>query len=432
MLETDKHIRDSARSASWVIALLAGSTLIWGGLFPLAGAVVSLGTVTVEGNVKKVQHPTGGIVGELMVKEGSRVKHGDVVARLDATQTRANLGVVVGDMLAQRARMLRLLAERDDLADLRFTAELLAAATVDPTTRQAIDSETQLFIARRTVREGQKSQLRERVSQTEKEMQGTEMQMRATSEQLAIAAEERLALEPLRLKGLVQKPRLTALDREISRSEGIIGDAKSRLEQGRAKIRETETQIMQVDRDRISETNKELREAEAKLVELIERRKLAEDQLQRVDIRATASGIVHEMNVHTVGGVVNQGEPLMLIVPDPQELVVEAKIAPQDIDQIHDKQPARIRFTSFNQRITPEVIGSVFRISPNTTKDQQTGATYYTVGLRLAEGEAEKLKGSNLAPGMLAETFITTADRTALSFLFKPLTDNFIKVFAGR
>ncbi len=432
MLETDKHIRDSTRVAKWVIGLLGGAALFWGGLVPLEGAVVSVGTVSVEGNVKKVQHPSGGVVSQLLVKEGARVTQGEVVARLDDTQTRASLGVVMGDLVAQRARTLRLQAEREDLADLTFAPDILDAAAKDPTTRQAIDSEVKLFNARRMAREGQKSQLRERVTQTEKEMQGTEMQMRATSEQLAIATEERQALEPLRLKGLVQKTRLTSLEREIARSDGIVGDAKSRLEQGLAKIRETESQIKQIDRDRVAESNKDLREAEAKIVELTERRKAAEDQLQRVEIRAPASGIVHEMNVHTVGGVVNQGEPLMLIVPDPQELVIEAKIAPQDIDQVYLKQQARIRFTSFNQRITPEVLGHVFRISPNTTKDQQTGATFYTVGFRLNEGQAEKLKGSNLAPGMLAETFITTTDRTALSFLFKPLSDNFIKVFAGR
>jgi HlyD family secretion protein len=428
MLETEKHIQDTARVVKWAIALLGGSALIWGGLVPLEGAVVSLGTVAVDGNVKKIQHPTG----ELLVKEGSRVSLGEVVARLDDTQTRANLGVVMGDMLAQRARTIRLLAEREDLSELRFSSEILAAAANDPTTRQAVDSETRLFNARRMAREGQKTQLGERVVQTEKELQGTTLQLRATSEQHAIAFEERQALEPLRLLGLVVKPRLTALDREISRNDGIIGDAKSRIEQGQAKIRETKSQIEQVDRDRMAEANKEMREAEAKLVELTERRKAAEDQLQRVDIRSPASGVVHEMNVHTVGGVVNPGEPLMLIVPDPQELVVEAKIVPQDIDQIHHKQLARIRFTSFNQRITPEVIGTVFRISPNTSKDPQTGATYFTVGLRLVEGQAEKLKGSTLAPGMLAETFITTTERTVLSFLLKPLSDNFIKVFPGR
>ncbi len=432
MLETEKHIRDSARSAKWAIGLLCGATIFWGGMIPLEGAVVSLGTVAVEGNVKKVQHLTGGIIGELMVKEGSRVKVGDLVARLDDTQTRASLGVVLGDLLAQRARAIRLQAEREDLGELRFTPDVTLASAHDLTTGQAIESETRLFNARRAAREGQKGQLRERIVQTEKELQGTEMQMRATNEQLSIAIEERQALEQLRLKGLVQKPRLTALEREIARSEGIIGDAKSRVEQGRAKIRETQSQIDQVDRDRMAEAHKDLRETEAKIVELTERRKAAEDQLQRVDIRATASGIVHEMAVHTVGGVVNQGEPLMLIVPDPQELIIEAKIAPQDIDQIHNKQPARIRFTSFNQRITSEVTGQVFRISPNTTKDQQTGATFFTVGLRLADGQVEKLKGSTLAPGMMAETFITTEERTALSFLFKPLSDNFIKVFAGR
>lgn len=432
MLDTDSAIKGQARIAAWAIGLLGGAAVLWGTLYPLDGAVVTVGTVTVDGNVKKVQHQTGGIIGEVTVREGSRVTAGDVVARLDATQTRATLGVILSDLMAQRARAVRLMAERDDAKDLIYPPAMTTAAANDPAMRQALDSELNLFAARRNARQGMKSQLRERIAQTEKELQGTDMQLRATSELLSIAVEERQALEPLRLKGLVQKPRLTSLEREIARSEGTIGDAKARIEQARGKMRETEVQIEQIDRERVSEANKEMREAEAKIAELSERRTAGEDLLRRVDIKAPASGTVHELAVHTVGGVINPGEPLMLIVPYPQVLVIETKVAPQDIDQVHLDQQARVRFTSFNQQLTPEFLGSVFRISPSTTKDQQTGATFYTVGVRLADGQADKLKGVQLVPGMFAETFISTASRTALSFLFKPLTDNVIKVFSGR
>ena len=432
MLDTELSITRHARIAGLAIGLLGGTALLWGGLYPLDGAVFTLGTVTVEGNVKKVQHPTGGVVGEVAVHEGSRVKVGDVVARLDDTQTRTALGVILGDLTAFKARVVRLAAERDDAPELRFPAEITLIAEKDAITSQAVQSELRLFAARRRAREGMKAQLLERISQTEKELQSTQVQLRATMEQLAIASEERQALEPLRLKGLVQKPRLTSLDREISRSEGTIGDAKARIELSHAKIRETQVQIEQVDRDRIAETNKDMREAEAKIVELNERKTAAEDMLRRVDIKSPADGVVHELIIHTVGGVVNAGEPMMLIVPYPQVLVIETRVAPQDIDQVHLEQQARVRFTSFNQRLTPEMIGAVFRISPNTTRDQQTGATYYTVGVRLADDQKDKLNGALLVPGMMAETFITTASRTALSFLFKPITDNIIKVFSGR
>lgn len=430
MLDTDALLRKTSRRILLAVGVLVAFVVIWGGLVPLQGAIVSVGTVAVDGNVKKVQHQTGGIVGALLVHEGSRVAAGDVVARLDDTQTRANLGVIRSDLLAQRARAARLVAERDDLDVVRLAVANGGDSEEFP--RSLIDSERMLFEARRLAREGQRAQFRERVAQIGKEMQGGEMQLQATRQQLAIAVSERQSLEPLRHQGLVQTQRLNVLEREIARNEGLVGETVARIEQARARLRETEVQLAQIDRDRVAEASKDLREVEAKIAELSERRTAGEDQLRRVDIRAPASGVVHEMSAHTVGGVVGPGEPLMLIVPEPDDLIVEARVAPQDIDQIHPMQPARLRFTSFNQRTTPELAGVVFRIGPDTSKDQQTGAASYTVAIRLKHGEAAKLKGAALTPGMQAETFMATGERTALSFLLKPLSDNILKVFAGR
>jgi HlyD family secretion protein len=432
MLATDTFITHYARMSFWAIVLLFGGAMAWGGFVPLDGAIVTNGTVVIDGNIKKVQHQTGGIIGAILVKEGSRVKEGDVVARLDETQTRATLGIILSDQMTHRARASRLRAERDDQAQIQFPADVVVLSQTDAGVKAVLDSETGLFRSRRSAREGMKQQLAERMDQFVQEQDGMEKQHQSTLEQQVIAKDERTMLEPLRLKGLVQRPRLTALDREIARNDGILGDATARMGQSRARVREVEAQIGQVDRERLAEVTKELREAEAKIAELTERRVAAEDQLRRVDIKAPASGVVHELQVHTVGGVINQIEPLMLIVPEPDNLLVEARVSPVDRDQIRTDQPARLRFTSFNQRTTPEFNGLVTQISPNTSRDQQTGSTFYTVRLRLVEGQDEKFQGQVLLPGMLADAFITTDPRTALSFLIKPLTDNFYKVFAGR
>lgn len=432
MLDTEEMLGRQIRTLLVALVTIAGSFMIWSLFVPLDGAVSSTGTVVVDGNIKKVQHQQGGIVGSLLVKEGAHVKEGDVIARLDDTQTRANLGVIANEMIAVRARIARLVAERDGTDDILFPPQLLSPGSTDPVVRNAIDSERSFFRARRTALLGTQAQLRERIGQLEKEVEGTDQQLRSSRDQIAIARSEHEALLPLREKGLVQKPRITSLEREISRFDGAIGDAIARIAQSRGKITETEVQIGQVLRDRLADVSKDLREAEAKLNELTERRMGAEDQLKRVEIRSPATGIVHELAVHTVGGVVQPGELLMTIVPDPDDLVVEARIQPKDIDQVHENQPSRLRFTSFNQRTTPELHGKVVRRSANTTLDKINGQPFYTVAVKPDPGQLERLNGAHLLPGMMAEAFITTESRTAMSFLMKPLVDNWQRVFSTR
>lgn len=432
MLNTEEMLGRQIRVALLALAVIAGSFMLWSLLVPLDGAVAATGTVVVDGNIRKVQHHTGGIVGALLVKEGSRVKEGDVVARLDDTQTRANLGVIASEMIAVRARIARLVAERDGSDTIQFPSEFFPSEPANPLIRGAVESERSFFLARRTALLGTQSQLRERIGQLQKEIEGTEQQVRSARQQFTIATSEYEILMPLREKGLVQKPRITSLEREIARFDGAIGDGVARIAQSQGKITETEVQIGQVQRDRLADVNKDLREAEAKLNELDERRMAAQDQLKRVDIRAPATGIVHELAVHTVGGVVQPGEMLMTIVPDPEALVVEARIQPRDIDQVHEDQPTRLRFTSFNQRTTPELYGKVIRRSANTTIDKTNGMPFYTVAVKPDPGQLDRLNGAHLLPGMLAETYITTDSRTAMSFLIKPMIDNWQKVFSAR
>ena len=407
---------------AWTV-LLAGSAAAWSVMAPLDGAIVTQGTVIVENNVKKVQHPTGGVVGQIHVKEGQRVSEGDIVMRLDETVTRANLGIVINDLTAQRMRLARLITERDNAAQIVVPADIALRATKESDVRQIVVGEQQLLQTRLTTRNGQKAQLRERVGQLQQEIKGLEEQRKSAIYQLALSKDELKTLKGLELKGLVQKPRINGLEREISRSDGGIGELAAKIAQAQGRISETELQVLQLDKDSASEVAKDLRETETRIGELQERRVAAEDQLRRVDIRAPITGVVHQLMAHTVGGVINQTEPLMMIVPDADRLIVEIRINPQDIDQIRIDQDTRIRFSAFNQRTTPEVNGRLIRLAGDLSREAQSGLTYYVGAVAVSDGEMQRLAGLKLIPGMPAEVYIKTGDRTLASYLLKPLTD---------
>ena len=405
---------------------LGGSATAWSFLTVLDAAVVAPGTVAVESNLKKVQHLSGGIVGALFVREGQRVQEGDSVIRLDDTSTRAALGIIVNELSTLRARQARLAAERDGLESISIPNDLNVRAENEPDVRQMLQSETKMFVTRRTTREGQKAQLAERVSQLRQEIRANSEQRKSMQEQWKIARDELQGLRGLEAQRLVPRPRITALDREVSRSEGQIGELNARLSQSQSKIIETELQIHQLDKDHATEIAKDLRETESRIAELHERKITAEDQLKRIDIRAPISGVVHQLNVHTVGGVVSQTEPIMLIVPESDRLIVDVRISPQDIDQVRVGLPTRVRFTAFNQRVTtPEVNGHLVRISGDIARDPQTGQTFYTGGIALDEPGVAMLasKGLKLVPGMPAEAFIKSGSRTVASYLLRPLSD---------
>ena len=432
MLGTDKLMNAQIRRALWVSIIFGVGSLLWSGFAPLEGAISASGMLVLENNVKKIQHPTGGVVGQIDAVEGKRVKAGDLLLRLDETATRSNLAVVMNDLMASIARRARLQAERDAEPAISFPKELVALIDTEPEIAATIDSERKVFESRSKSRNGQKAQIAERIGQTQNEISGLELQRNSMDIQLQVARKELDDLKDLDSKGLVPKNRITALEREVARNEGILGDTVARIAQSQGRITETRIQIDQVDRDKIAEVNKELRETETKISELRERRIAAEDQLRRVDIRAPISGTVQQLTVHTVGGVVTQSDQLMIIVPDADQLVIEAHVNPQDRDQLILDQPTRVRFTSFNQRTTPELQAIVFRISGDVIRDAQTQQMYYNVGVRVPEEELNKLNGAKLIAGMPAETFFKTNNRTLLSYLTKPLIDHWQKSFSGR
>jgi HlyD family secretion protein len=414
-----------------VVVLLAGGLGGWATTTELSGAVIASGVLVVETNVKKVQHPTGGVVGELRVRDGTRVKGGDIVVRLDDTTTRANLAIVLKSLDELGARQARLEAERDDDEKIDFPADLLARKR-DPDVARILGSEQILFELRHKARLGQKSQLRERIAQLQDEIIGLTGQAEAKKTEIEMIHEELKGVRELWDKRLVSIQRWMALEREAARITGERGQIISSIAQAKGKTAEIKLQILQVDQDLRSEVAKELREIQAKSAELVERKVAAQDQLMRVDIRAPQDGIVHQLAVHTVGGVVTASEPLMLVVPEADRLTVEAKLPPQNVDQVSIGQRATLRFAAFNQRTTPEINGVVTVVSADIAQDQKTGATYYIVRIGMPPEEVARLEGLKLIAGMPVEAFIQTGDRTVMSYLVKPLHDQIMKAFRER
>lgn len=427
---------DSIRRNIWagiaVTVLLVGTVAGWAGTTDIAGAVIAPGALVVDTNVRKVQHPTGGVVGEIRVRDGDRVKAGDIVVRLDETITRANVAIVSKGLDQLAARRARLEAERDETPSIAFPLDLMSReAESDPA--NIIAGERKLFELRRAARSGQKAQLRQRIAQLEQEIEGLNAQAAAKAQEIVLIGKELTGARDLWDKNLMPITKLTQLEREATRLEGERAQLIAGSAQARGKIAEAELQIVQVDRDLASEVARELRDTDARISEFLERKVAAEDQLKRIDIRAPIDGVVHQSTVFTVGGVIGAGaEPIMLIVPEADKLTVEAKVAPQDIDQVRLGQPALLRFSAFNQRTTPEINGAVSRISADAVTEQRTGAAYYAVRLALTAEEVARLGEVKLVPGMPVEVFIHTGDRKVISYLMKPLTDQIARAFRER
>ena len=426
--EVQKSIRRHLLFGTIALVVVGGGFALWATIAQLAGAVIANGTLVVDSNVKKVQHPTGGVVGELRVKEGDHVEAGQIVVRLDETQTRANLSVLVNGINELLAREARLDAERTGADGIVFPDELLAQNS-DPLVEKVIEGERKHFELRRDARDGQKKQLYERIAQLTEQIRGLDDQIDAKDKEIELVIKELEGVRQLWAKQLIPISKLTAEEREAARLGGEKGQLIAAIAEVKGKIAEVELQIIQVDQDMRSQGAQDLAEVRAKLAELAERKIAAEDQLRRVDIRAPQTGTVHELAMHTVGGVVAPGEAIMLIVPDNDTLMVEARVSPPDIAQLKLSQLAQLRFSAFNQRVTPELFGHVSRIAPDITQDQHTGTSYYVVRVGIDPGEIKKLEGLKFVPGMPVEVFVETAPRSMLSYLMKPLKDQVTRAF---
>lgn len=418
----------------YLIAGVASCVLLVGGVGTLAattklsGAVIAAGTIVVDSSVKKVQHPTGGVVGKINVREGEAVKAGDVLISLDDTVARANLAIVVKALDQFEARLGRLEAERDGKSAIVFSKSLVSRID-DQEVAATIAGEQSLFDFRRLSREGQKAQLHERIAQLAEEISGLSQQREAKRREIELISVELTSVRTLWEKKYVSIDRLTALERDAVRLEGEHGELTASIAQAKGRSSEIELQLIQIDQDLRSEVATEIREVEGQISELVERKVAAEDSLKRIDVRSPQDGIVHQLTVHTIGGVVSPAEPITFIVPVSDELTIEARVAPQDIDQLKAGQDAVVRLSAFNQQTTPELIGTLDNISADLSVDERTGIGFYTARVNLSRDEVAKLNGLKLTAGMPAEVFFATGDRSIFSYLVKPLSDQLTRAF---
>lgn len=434
MSSKGKTTSHHAQVHRYLVAGVATCLLLVGGVGGLAamtkmsGAVIASGRLVVDSNVKKVQHPTGGVVGEIRVREGDRVKAGDILVRLDETTTRASLAIVSKGLDQFYARLARLEAERDGKDKISFP-DVLTTRRSEASVAASMAGEQSLFDFRHQARSGQRSQLRERIAQLTEETAGLTEQRQAKRREIELIQVELEGVRDLWNRKLVSIDRMTELERDAVRLEGEHGQLTASVAQVKGRAAEIELQIIQIDQDLRSEVATELREVQAKISEFVEREVAAKDQLKRIDLRSPQDGVVLQLAVHTVGGVITPGEQVMQIVPITDDLTVEAHIAPQDIDQVTMGQHAILRLSAFNQQTTPELTGMLSRISADLTTDERTGTTFYVARVTLPKTEVAKLRGLALAPGMPAEVFFPTGDRTMLSYLVKPLSDQIQKAF---
>ena len=428
MTATHKALRRYQWAGFCGIALLVGSLGAWAAFTAIQGAVIAPGVIAVETYLKRIQHRDGGIVALIAVKEGDRVEADQVLVKLDETEPRAELSIIAATLDELQAKRARLLAERDDLSEIEFPAEL-AARTTDSRIADILLGQRRLFTTQRAALKGRIEQLTERIGQLEQEVVGLNAQYASKKEQTRLVREELDNLKQLLAQGLVQANRVFALDRERADLEGAEGELIAQIASTKGRISEIRLQMIQLDDDARTKTLSDLREAEAALAEAEQRHIAADAKLARAVIRAPRPGYVHQLAVHTIGGVVAPGADIMAIVPDLDQLVIDVHVRPEDIDQVTVGQTAQLRFPAFDQRTTPEVMGEVMQVDADLTTPPDQQMPYFGVRVALGPDQIGLLGSNKLKPGMPAEAFIRTKERSPFSYLLQPLTDQIAHTF---
>ena len=427
----DESVRHVALVGWTIIALFFGGFGTWAAVAPLNGAVVANGVVKVEGNRKSVQHLEGGIVKQLRVKEGDHVNAGDVLIVLDDSQARAEYAVLLQDFIVLRATEERLKAELAHRLEMTLPDDLKAYSQ-DAYFNEVWNGQIGQMKARLTAIEGQRNVIKEKIAQLEHQIVGAQAQVKSFSAQLASVKDERDSLLPLLERGTVARPRVLQLDRTADGLEGQVADAQANIAKFRQAIAEQAQQTAQLDYDRAADATKDLRDTQARLLEVIPKMINAQTVLNRVEIRSPYTGKVVGLNVFSVGGVISRGDKIMDIVPDKESLVVEAQVAVEDISDVHPDMRAEVHLTAYKQRTIPIVHGEVMEVSADRLTDQKTGNPYFVASIRVDADELAALPNIRLYPGMPANVMIPTTERTAFDYLIGPLVMSFNHAFRQR
>nr|WP_245190784.1 HlyD family type I secretion periplasmic adaptor subunit [Jannaschia formosa] len=411
------------------LAILLGGFGSWAVMANISGAIISSGQIAVESNRQVVQHPDGGVVASIEVREGDVVEAGQTLLTLDRTLQNSEAQILRDQLNELIARSARLEAERDGLDTLDFPEELLQAAATDADTAAAVEGQQRLFEARRETYEREAEQLLRRKEQIGNQVDGIEAQSEALALQLEFLREELDAQQSLLDRGLAQAPRVLGLRREEARLLGQVGEFEAAVAELEGRATEIDLEVIKLGNRLREEAISQLRDLQFREVELAEQLRSIEERLSRMEITAPVAGVVYGLTVFAPRSVIRPAEPVLFLVPQDRPLVIQTRVDPIHIDSVYPGQPVTLRMSSFDANTTPELFGSVIRVSPDAFVDEATGIPYYQAEVLPNDGEIERLQGEVLLPGMPVEAFIRTEDRTPLAYLIKPLSDYFNRAF---
>ena len=429
--DADAGIQRWQRIGLIVLALTFGVALLWSWLVPLSSAVVAAGTVKVDSSRKRIQHQEGGVIKEILVRDGSRVKAGEVLIRLDETRAGASQGVLQAQYDAALVLQARLVAERDRGAAIDWPTEILARRN-DPTVAEMIDGQESQFRARRASLVGQLSILDKQMAAKRSEIAGIAGQQAAKEAQLASLRTELDGLTDLLSKGMVEKTKYRNLEREISRIEGERAEHVSDIAAARSAVGERELQKFQIRKSFHEDVTEELRKVQTEIFDYRERMEAARFVLEQTELRAPVDGTVTDLRVHTEGGVVAPGELLLELVPADDRLIVEARVRPQDVDRVRVGLDAGIKLSAFDQRTLPELDGKVTYLSADAVEDPRTGQAYFLTRIEVPEAQLARLGGQRVVPGMMSEVFVRTGERSFVDYILHPIIASFDRAWRER
>lgn len=423
-------IKKPVRYGVFCIIFLFGFIGLWAAFAPLDSAAIASGTVVLGENKKIIQHLEGGIIKKLHVKDGDTIKSGDLLITLDETKAKANWEIFSGQSMSAKALEDRLIAERDELKKIQFRKTLLENKTSNAEVKKHMDVQKRLFTARRDSLSGQIGVFNQRIKQLGDEIDGLQAQKTSAKTQLSLIKEEIVDVKDLVKKGLAQKPRLLALQREQAKLVGSVGEFTARVARAGQGITENELSIINIKNERREEVVSELRKVQAEIADLEERVMATKDVLNRIEIKAPRSGIVTNLNFHTIGGVISPGQEVLSIIPQDDELIIEAQVKLTDIDLVRKGLIARVRLSAYKARIVPVLEGEIISVSPDRFINKYTGMGYYSSKIRISKESIAKLtKNIELYPGMPAEVLIVTGSKTPLRYMLDPLLAYFDKAF---
>ncbi len=425
-INTKKSLRNTTLLGYTSVALLLGVFGSWAAMSDLNGAVIAHATIVAESYSKRVQHQEGGIVSRILVKDGDRVTEGQALVVLDPTDAKAELGIIQSSLDELLVKKTRLEAQRDGSGELNLPEDIVAKKD-DAKLSAMISGQLKLLQSTRESLKGKQEQLKQQVAQLEEQISGIDAQSVAKKSQVKLIVEELTGLKKLQDKGLVPKSRILSVEREKARLDGEDGELRASKAGAQNRIGEVELRALQLSEDIRTEALTELRDAEAKISELQQRRTALSSRLARTTINSPITGTIYQLAVHTEGGVIGAGETLMFIVPEGDDLVLQAQVSPNDITQVQTGQAAQVRFPSFNARTTPEIFATVQQVAADTSRPDANTQPFYAVRLIISATELAKLGDNKLKPGMNAEAFIQTKARSPMSYLLKPLIDQFAR-----